>query len=161
MKYVIRRISDKDNSRMEYIIRSCLIEFGGNHEGTAWADPDLGRFSEIYNGDNCAYWVAENEDGIVIGGVGIGQLLNVQDTCELQKMYCVPAARGTGISHLLIQQALSFAEKHYSKCYLETLESMKGAQKFYGKYGFMRVENPLTETGHDACSVRYIKYLGT
>lgn len=45
MKYIIREITEKDNKEIENIIRSCLIEFGGNHEGTAWTDPNLGRFS--------------------------------------------------------------------------------------------------------------------
>ena len=61
MKYVIRPIEKKDNQRIEEIIRSCLIEFGGNHEGTAWIDSDLGRFSEIYAGEGRGYWVAEDE----------------------------------------------------------------------------------------------------
>ena len=49
MTYNIREIQQKDNKAVESIIRTCLIEFGANHEGTAWADPDLCRFSEIYN----------------------------------------------------------------------------------------------------------------
>ena len=49
MEYKIREIEAKDNKEIEQIIRSCLIEFGANHEGTVWADPNLGRFSEIYN----------------------------------------------------------------------------------------------------------------
>mgnify|MGYP001077413613 CR=1 FL=1 len=51
MKYNIREIEEKDNKEVENVIRACLIEFGANHEGTAWADPNLGRFSEIYNTD--------------------------------------------------------------------------------------------------------------
>lgn len=49
MEYIIRKITEKDNKEIENIIRSCLIEFGGNYEGTAWTDPNLGRFSKIYN----------------------------------------------------------------------------------------------------------------
>ena len=37
MEYKIREIDEKDNKEIENIIRSCLIEFGVNHEGTAWA----------------------------------------------------------------------------------------------------------------------------
>ena len=50
MNYILREIEEKDNKAVENVIRTCLIEHGGNHEGTAWADPDLGRFSEIYQG---------------------------------------------------------------------------------------------------------------
>ena len=51
MDYTIREIEDRDNQAVENLIRSCLVEFGANHEGTAWTDPDLGRFSKIYRGD--------------------------------------------------------------------------------------------------------------
>ena len=73
MKYLIREIEDKDNKVVEKIIRTCLIEFGGNHDGLAWSDPDLGRFSEIYNKEGHKYWVVEDENGIVVGGCGIGK----------------------------------------------------------------------------------------
>ena len=49
MTCTIRLIQEKDDPVIEMIIRQCLIEYGGNHEGTAWDDPDLGRFSKIYN----------------------------------------------------------------------------------------------------------------
>ena len=49
MQFRIREIESKDNKEIEKIIRTCLIEFGANHEGTAWSDPNLGRFSEVYN----------------------------------------------------------------------------------------------------------------
>ena len=67
MEYKIREIKAKDNKEIEKVIRTCLIEFGANHEGTAWADPNLGRFSEIYNTDGNKYWVAKNEEGKIIG----------------------------------------------------------------------------------------------
>ena len=63
MNYKIREIEQKDNKAVEGVIRTCLIEYGGDHEGTAWADPDLGRFSEIYNSEGNKYWVAEDENG--------------------------------------------------------------------------------------------------
>ena len=153
----IRTIEEKDNQAIENVIRSCLIEFGADHEGTAWADPDLGRFSEIYNSEGNCYWVAEDKEGKIVGGVGIGRL--TETICELQKMYCIPEVRGTGISHRLMEKALGYAEKYYEKCYLETLENMTAAQKFYEKYGFYRVDKPVVETAHFACDIRYLKEL--
>ena len=74
VNHQIRTIEARDNATVEYIIRYCLTEFGANHEGTAWADPDLGRFYELYQGEGRRYWVAENETGQVVAGVGIGPL---------------------------------------------------------------------------------------
>ncbi len=159
MNYIIREIEKKDDKKVENIIRTCLIEFGANHEGTAWADPDLNRFSEVYNTEGNKYWVAEDENGEVVGGVGIGRLEGTKDICELQKMYCLSQARGTGIAHKLIEIALEYARKYYRRCYLETLHNMIAAQKFYEKHGFKRTDEFFGETGHYACDVRYIKNL--
>lgn len=159
MEYRIREIEAKDNIEVENLIRTCLIEFGANHKGTAWEDPNLGRFSEIYNTEGNKYWVALDENEKIVGGVGIGKLDEIGDVCELQKMYCLPYARGTGVSHNLMDIALEYAKKYYSRCYLETLENMVAAQKFYEKYGFERIHDPIVNTGHFACDVRYIRDL--
>ena len=155
--YKLRPIEKRDNKAVEAVIRACLIEFGADHEGTAWADPDLGRFSEIYNSEGNRYWVAEDETGAIVGGVGIGYL--AEGLCELQKMYCLPQARGTGLAHELMERALDYAGKYYDRCYLETLDNMVAAQKFYEKHGFSRVDTPPIQTPHFACEVKYLRNL--
>lgn len=159
MEYKIREIEKRDDKEVENVIRTCLIEFGANHEGTAWSDPNLDKFSEVYKTEGNKYWIALDENEKIVGGVGIGKLDNIEEVCELQKMYCLPEARGTGISHKLMDIALKYAKRYYKKCYLETLENMVAAQKFYEKYGFERIYEPLVKTEHFACDVRYIKDL--
>ena len=158
MRYTIRPIEKRDDAKVEAIIRSCLIEYGANHEGTAWADPDLCRFSEIYCTEGNAYFVAEDEHGRVVGGVGIGDMPGTDGVCELQKMYCLPEARGTGLAHELITLALNYARPYYRRVYLETLPNMHRAQRFYEKHGFSRC-GPIGNTAHFACDVRYSKDL--
>lgn len=160
MSVTIRIIEPRDNAGVEALIRTCLIEFGANHAGTAWTDPDLGRYTEVYSAPDSRYWVAVDETGAVVGGVGVGPLPGADGVCELQKMYCLPAYRGTGIAHRLMELALSFAAAHYAQCYLETLSNMVAAQKFYAKYGFRRVEAPPVPTPHFACDVRLLRDLG-
>ncbi len=80
MDTLFREIQKEDDAAVEQVIRTCMIEFGGDHEGTAW-------------------------------------------------------------------------------CYLETLENMTAAQRFYEKNGFMRIDEPVIDTGHFHCDVRYIKEL--
>ena len=157
MTYTIRSIEPKDNATVEGVIRSCLIEFGADHEGTAWADPDLGRFSEIYSTPGNRYWVAEDETGEIVGGTGIGRLTDT--VCELQKMYCLPEARGTGLAGRLMAIALDYARDYYAQCYLETLDNMTAAQRFYEKHGFTRTEIAPVQTAHFACQVRLIRDL--
>lgn len=157
MTYTIRPIEPQDNAAVEAVIRACLIEFGANHEGTAWADPDLGRFSEIYNTPGNRYWVAEDETGKIVGGTGIGRLTDT--VCELQKMYCLPQVRGSGLASRLMALALDYARNHYKQCYLETLDNMTAAQRFYEKHGFSRTDIAPIQTTHFACEVKYIKEL--
>lgn len=158
MEFFIREIEKDDDKEIEKIIRDCLVEFEANHDGTAWTDPNLGRFSEIYNSDKDKYWIAQDSNGKIVGGVGIGNL-GVDGVCELQKMYCIPKVRGTGIAPKLIDTALEYAKNYYNKCYLETLDNMVQAQRFYEKNGFVRIKKPLVVTEHFACDVRYIKEL--
>ena len=156
VNFTIRKIEEKDNARVEYVIRSCLIEFGANHEGTAWADKNLGNFSNVYNSDGNAYFVAVVDDTVVAGS-GIGYLTD--DICELQKMYCLPEYRGTGIADKLMEECLDYAKKYYKQCYIETLENMTRAIRFYEKYGFVRIYEPVVKTEHFNCDIRYIKNL--
>ena len=159
MNNTIREIQPGDNRAVERVIRTCLKEFGGNREGTAWCDPDLGRFSEIYSRTGCKYWVAVDETATVAGGVGIGPLTGMEGVCELQKMYCLPAARGTGAARQLMEQCLDYAGTIYQTCYLETFSNMLAARKFYAKHGFTRLDGPMGGTGHFSCDVWYAKGL--
>lgn len=153
---LIREIEARDNKRMEEIIRACLTEFGGNREGLAWEDPQLGSLYDAYQDNASAYWVVE-KDGGVVGGCGIAPLEHADGVCELQKMYCLQEARGTGAARALLHKALEYASRYYHTCYLETLSNMEAANKFYLKNGFKSLEEPMGSTGHYSCDVWYAK----
>lgn len=159
MTVTIREIKEQDNAAVEAIIRSCLKEYGGDREGTAWCDPDLGRFSEIYGEPEMRYWVAEDYAGRILGGAGFGPLPGEEGVCELQKMYTLPEARGTGIAHRLVETVLQHAADHYALCYLETFGNMSRAQSFYRKHGFEQTDQPMGSTGHISCDVFFTKRL--
>ncbi|WP_276927147.1 GNAT family N-acetyltransferase [Faecalibaculum rodentium] len=159
MTVTIREIKEQDNAAVEAIIRSCLKEYGGDREGTAWCDPDLGRFSEIYGEPEMRYWVAEDYAGRILGGAGFGPLPGEEGVCELQKMYTLPEARGTGIAHRLVETVLQHAADHYALCYLETFGNMTRAQSFYRKHGFEQTDQPMGSTGHISCDVFFTKRL--
>lgn len=159
MTVTIREIKEQDNAAVEAIIRSCLKEYGGDREGTAWCDPDLGRFSEIYGEPEMRYWVAEDHAGRILGGAGFGPLPGEEGVCELQKMYTLPEARGTGIAHRLVETVLQHAADHYALCYLETFGNMTRAQSFYRKHGFEQTDQPMGSTGHISCDVFFTKRL--
>lgn len=155
----IRAIEYRDNAAIEGIIRECLIEFGGNREGLAWADDSMRDLYTYYNNaGNRAYWIVE-EDGQVLGGCGIAAFDGSEEVCELQKMYLSSGIRGSGIAAELLQTALEFAGQHYSQIYLETLQTMQAANRFYAKHGFRLLDAPLAGSEHFACDAWYIKDL--
>lgn len=155
---IIREIEEKDNEKVESLIRTCLIEFGADKPGCAWSDPNLGCFYEVYKNEKSKYWVVE-ENGEIVAGCGIGPVDGVEDVCELQKMYSLKEARGSGVASELLKISLEFAKKYYKQCYLETFSNMVAANKFYKKNGFIQLDKPLVETEHYACDVWYIKSL--
>ena len=157
MSYAIRPIQPKDDPFVEGVIRACLIEFGWNREGTAWCDPDLGRFSQVYSREGHRYWVVADEADRVVGGAGIGALTD--QVCELQKMYCLPPVRGTGMARQLMELCLDYAGRFYRQCYIETLHNMTAANRFYQKHGFRRLDRPLLDTGHFSCDVWHLRDL--
>lgn len=158
-KIFIRRNEAKDDAQIEKLIRTCLLEFGEPREGTAWFDPMLGKFSQIYDKENTAYWVAVGENDTVLAGVGIGPIPGAPGICELQKMYSYKEVRGTGLAQVMLDIALDFAKGHYEQCYLESFANMFRAHAFYEKNGFKYIDHFVSDTGHHGCEVKMIKPL--
>lgn len=157
-KYELELIKPVDNAAMAIVIRQGLTEFGANRPGFAWQDPELDDLSRAYRSDTTAYWVVRSRDGVV-GGCGIGRLQGLDDCCELQKMYVLAEHRGAGLGAQLMDAALEFASRHYRWCYLETLGGMTQAAGLYRRAGFIRLPQPIGQTGHNACDHWYIKEL--
>lgn len=157
---VIREIELEDDPKIAKAIRSVLIEMGVPRVGTAYEDEALDCMTGTYDISNKAYFVVENENEI-IGGAGISPLDNHEgNTCELQKMYFMPDARGKGLGSEMITKCLEFAKQAgFNQCYLETLPYMYDARKLYRKVGFESIDKPMGNTGHYSCTVWMLKKL--
>ncbi|MGI2078592.1 GNAT family N-acetyltransferase [Shewanella putrefaciens] len=151
---LIRQATAQDDAAIASVIRNVSAEYGLTADkGYSVADPTLDCLSEIYSKTGANYWVVE-QDGRVMGGVGIAPLANNAGICELQKMYFMPEIRGKGLAKRMALMALDFArETGYQSCYLETTASLKEAVKLYEKLGFSHLSAPLGDTGHDACEM--------
>ncbi len=152
MNSIIRAIQTPDNQPLEQLIREVLTEFGANRPGFAWSDPELENMYKAYNRPGTLYYVIQQGDTL-LGGAGIGPFNGDQnDTCELQKMYLHPDARGKGLGNQLITQLLQDARSlGYSHCYLETLNSMSDALRLYQQQGFKRLTGPIAPSIHHSC----------
>ena len=159
-EYIIREIQQKDNTSITQVVREVLVEFGVPKVGTAYEDKALDRMFETYQKEKASYFVIEYQ-GKIIGGAGIAQLDNFDgNTCELQKMYFLPIARGKGLGSKMISMCLNKAKEFgFDQCYLETMPYMDSARALYKKNGFVSLEKPKGNTGHYSCNVWMIKDL--
>jgi putative acetyltransferase len=156
----IRPIEPTDDAAVAALIRTVMPEFGAKGPGFAINDPEVDCMSSAYRGARHGYWVLERA-GRVVGGGGFAPLDGgPADTCELRKMYFLPEVRGLGLGAQLLDLVLARAkEAGFGTCYLETLASMKGAQRLYEKKGFTRLAGPKGSTGHFGCNTFYERAL--
>lgn len=156
---IIREIKKEDNAKVKEIIQDSLKSLGLAIPGTAYFDPQLNDLHQYYNNlKHAKYWVVEME-GEVVGGIGIAPFNEHDKVCELQKLYLNTKTQGLGFGKKLMETALSFASKHYAKCYLETKHELKNACILYKKFGFTLLHEPLSGSDHSAMDAWYIKDL--
>ena len=68
------------------------------------------------------------------------------DVCEIKRLYVRPVYRGEGLGRLLVEEVIGHAfSMGYNRICLDTLPSMKGAQKLYRSFGFVPIEPYLAE----------------
>jgi putative acetyltransferase len=151
----IRKIQPKDNAALATIIRKTLEEFGANHPGTVYYDAATDALYELFSTTpGSVYFVAEHREQVV-GGGGIFPSSGLPpDTCELVKMYLLPAVRGIGLGKRIIEECIRFArETNYRNIYIETMPELQQAMKTYEKFGFRYLDGPLGNTGHFGCEL--------
>jgi len=156
----LRPMRKEDNAAIAAIIRGVLTELDCTGPGIAIHDPEVDAIYETYLLPRCAYFVVEH-DGVVVGGAGVAPLKGGDaDTCELQKWYLLPHARGYGYGRILFDRCMETAKSlGFKQCYVETFEHMKAAGKFYVQSGFASIDGPMGATGHFACNRWYLKEL--
>jgi putative acetyltransferase len=149
----LRPIEPRDDEAIARILRAVMSEFGATGAGSSIGDPEVDGMFSAYAEPRAAYFVAADDDGVLVGGGGIGPLQGAAfEVCELRKMYLLPAARGHGTGERLLRQCLRAARGFgYHTCYLETLTGMRGAQRLYERAGFKPHKAPLGATGHFGC----------
>ena len=154
----IRRMEQVDNASLAKIIRDTLTEFGANHPGTVYYDETTDHLFDVFQHPLSYYFIA-TMDGVVMGGGGIYPTDGLpESTCELVKMYLLPAARGRGLGKMIIDRCLVKAqEKGFKNVYLETMPELQQAIKVYEKFGFKNLNGPLGNSGHFGCGKWMLK----
>jgi len=148
----IRLITKDDNAVVADIIRLVMTEFRAVGGGYSINDSEIDDMFTAYAPEDSAFYVVKVDDRI-LGCGGFAPLAGGDNlTCELRKMYFMSALRGLGVGTKLLNLCLEDAlSAGYERCYLETTEDMKQAQRLYGKHGFEYLDQPMGNTGHTSC----------
>ena len=125
--------------------------------GTAYFDEMLDRLSEVYGGDGGRYYVLEDGDGRVVGGIGFAPFPHMKDTAELQKLYLDDSVKGAGLSYRLIAFVEErMRERGFAYSYLETHDRLAAAIHVYKKCGYREIDRPDT-VGHGGMNRFFLK----
>lgn len=173
---LIRSITAADDAPIAAIVRESLVAYGLDIPGTAYFDPELDHLSSFYNiGDGLgdaaddtgadtaearAYFVAIDDDGMLVGGAGFAAFPDHPGVAELQKLYVSPAAQHQGLGHRLV----AFVERHvaetgYTTIYLETHHNLADAIRLYKQLGYTQLDAPLPGTAHTTMDRFFAKRL--
>lgn len=68
------------------------------------------------------------------------ECLKVEDAIELQRIYILEKAKGKGVGEALMRRCFEAARaKNYTKIWLSVWQKNLAAQRFYEKFGFVKV----------------------
>lgn len=159
-EYEVRKLKKSDMPQLVNLIKTVWTEFGFdlNHPKTEIFEDELHNTYETYTSKKSQYYVLVDGKKI-IGGIGFTPLIGANgNICELKGMYISSQVRGQGLGSVLLKKALHAAsEEGFKKCYLETMNFMHGANTLYKKFGFMKLDKPMGNTGHSWTNCWYIK----
>src|SRR4051812_8804365 len=146
---LLRPIERRDVPALLDIIRDARAQYSLQARVDSLLEPaDLALY-DAYQKRRTIYFVAL-VDGVVAGGAGIAPLSLADPlTCELQRMYLEPEARGQGVGTLLLDACLDAARRFwFVRCYAETVSEMDRALELYSRHGFVTLPRAIAGTGH-------------
>lgn len=162
MNYCIKEIRADDDAAICEIIQSVGAEYGAIGEGFGPSDPEVLSMSQYYQDSLTSRYLVAKVDGKVVGGCGIAPFNGSLQTCELKKLFLLPASRGLGLGQQLTKLCLDYAtKKGFKQCYLDTLKNMHAAIALYERMGFKHLQAPLAGSEHGGCDVWMLKQLNS
>ncbi len=127
------------------LIRDNLKKHALDIPGTVYFDDNLNHLSDFYLADHDKryYCVLIDDEGKLVGGIGLAEFEFFEDCCELQKLYLADEVKGSGLSYRLISLIEDKAkELGYKRMYLETHDNLAAAIHVYERAGFKEIEKP-------------------
>lgn len=156
----IRPVKPSDDQALKTAIQATIHEFHNDVPGSPFFDPHLTHMAETYaDPSQGAYWVVVDANDQPLGGGGFGPY-PYPDTVEVQKLYLLPAARGHGFGHQLVNLAEARAiELGVKQLYIETFHNYTSARGLYEHIGFKQIATAPAGPAHPACDTFYLKQI--
>jgi putative acetyltransferase len=99
--------------------------------------PDLFVFDDYYASPRGAFWVVRDEDGRVVGCVGVDRV--DEATAEIHRLYLDAHLRGRGLGRALVEMALAWArERGLGRMVLWSDTRFTQSHRLYDRMGFAR-----------------------
>ena len=154
-----REMTEADNAAVAALVRDNLKQFNLDIPGTVYFDSVLDHLSDYYGNNERRYYVIEDANGEVIGGIGYDRFEPMQDTAELQKLYLTDSAKGSGLGYRMIDFIENkMREAGYKASYLETHDNLQAAIHIYEKTGYKEIERP-KEVVHSTMNRFFHKFI--
>ena len=156
----IRQVQESDNLGLAKMIRNVFEEYDAPKKGTVYSDPTTDTLFQLFQNKKSILYVAENSKNI-LGCCGIFPTSGLPEHCaELVKFYLPKELRNKGIGKILLERCIAAAKQFdYSELYIESMPEFSKAVTMYEKQGFVKLENPLGESGHTSCNIWMLKKL--
>ena len=148
--FTVRRATEKDAGELAHLAEVTYTETFGH----LYPPEDLATYvASTYTATACletlsdprmAYWLAgaegERAVGFALAGYCKLPVPNLEPSAgELRQLYVRSVYQNQRLGTLLFEAALTWLEAHYSPLYVGVWSENHGAQRFYGRYGFVKV----------------------
>ena len=148
--FTVRRATEQDAARIAHLAEVTFTETFGH----LYPPEDLATYvASTYTVKAClealsdprmAYWLADAEGeravGFALAGYCKLPVEGLESTAgELRQLYVRSAYQKHGLGTRLFEASLQWLEAHYSPLYIGVWSQNLGAQRFYGRYGFVKV----------------------
>ncbi len=99
-------------------------------------EQEFGKYFEKASG----VWLAQVDDQLV-GCIAVRPLPQIENSCEVKRLYVKQPYRGQGIAEQLLQSLHQYAaSENYLWSYLDTKDDLQAAIKFYIRNGYEHCE---------------------
>ena len=133
-----RTATNDDRNQVQSLVFGVLAEFDLKPDPDA-TDADLLDIETNYLNRGGLFDLIEDENGKLVGTFGLYPL--DANTCELRKMYLVPAVRGQGLGKYVLRKAVEHAkEMGFKEMVLETSSKLVAAIQLYRQFGFQPIQ---------------------